>query len=182
MEQISLIPGSEMIAGLNIKTNLSSVFLPADRSANNTFVDHLISEGGEIFFHYLNGLGLAYKQNMMVLSSRHNFYYDPADLIGVSMLINMKRLNRMRHMDGFLSTISHTLLTGSLFTGCFSDHKNGAKNDQSGKLKRKSFNYSDSSFENETDRDEVTRILESFGFKVMDMTEIKGLTYFLCSI
>jgi hypothetical protein len=45
-------------------------------------------------------------------------------------------------------------------------------------MSKRRINYLDSKIEIETDKIDVSRLLESHGFKVIDMTEINGLTYF----
>ena len=44
---------------------------------------------------------------------------------------------------------------------------------------KKIINFLDSRVETEIDKRELSRLLESHGFKVIDMTEINGLTYFI---
>jgi uncharacterized protein Smg (DUF494 family) len=44
---------------------------------------------------------------------------------------------------------------------------------------KKFINFLDSRTEIEIDKKDISRLLESHGFKVIDMTEINGLTYFL---
>jgi hypothetical protein len=166
MENILLLPESEIIAGKKIRSKMTGVFFSHERESVSTFIDCLISEGGETFFHYLNSLGHAYKCNMMLLSSRHNYCYDYSDLRGASMVINLKRMNRVPHMMSFLNTISKAVTEGAFFSGCFSEHSTPG-----------------STFcsipSHEISRDEMVGHLESTGLIVFDMTEIKGLTYFI---
>ena len=67
--------------------NLSNMFSPdqntVERTTYNPVYTNLAAEGDENFFHYLNWLGLSNEPNLLVLSSRHHFYYDYDDLKGV---------------------------------------------------------------------------------------------------
>jgi hypothetical protein len=46
------------------------------------------------------------------------------------------------------------------------------------RLSRKFLNFLDSRFDIDIDSNDFSRLLESHGFKIIDMTEINGLTYF----
>jgi len=166
MENILLLPESDIIAGKKLRSRINGVFFSHERESVSTFIDCLISEGGETFFHYLNGLGHAYKCNMMLLSSRHNYCYDYSDLRGASTIINLKRMNRVPHMMSFLNTISKAVTEGACFAGCFSEYNTPGS-------AFCSFPY------HEISRDEMVGHLKSSGLTVFDMTEIKGLIYFI---
>jgi hypothetical protein len=45
-------------------------------------------------------------------------------------------------------------------------------------LYKKVINFLDSKIDVDIDRKDFSRLLESHGFKIIDMTEINGLTYF----
>jgi hypothetical protein len=179
MENILLLPETENLAGQKIRSRMTSVFHLRERELVNSFVDYLISEGGETFFHYLNGLGHAYKSNMMLISARHNYYYDFSDLKGVSTVINLKRLNRVSHLNSFLNTISRTIAPGTCFAGCFTDRTSQTTGNNSNHGKRMNGINANRVHEIEISSEEVMSLLESCQLTVYDMTEIKGLTYFL---
>lgn len=166
MENAFLLPETEFLADKNYLSKMKVVFVSREKDDENIFIDHLISEGGETFFHYLNGIGHAYKSNMMLLSSRRNYSYGMSELQGSAMVINLRRLNRVPHMKSFLNTISKAVVPGTCFAGCFSEYRSAGSSFNSNSLQ-------------EINREEMVSLLESIGFSLVDMTEIKGLTYFL---
>ena len=174
MEGALILNKSEIITDRKVWTNFNRIDLLSEESRNNLVVDHLIREGGDNFFFYINGLGLANESNMMILSSRHNYYYDYNDLIDVTILINLKRLNLIKHLNSFLNIVSEALPPKSNFIGCFSDYRSQKRNElPSGMYK----GFTTAAII-EIDKNDVSGLLESYRFKVMDMTEINGLTYF----
>ena len=144
-------------------------------------MENILSEGGDDFFQYLNWIGLSKEPNLMVLSSMHHYYYDHNDLKGIKTLINLRRLNQVRHIESFLHTLYRILPSGSYFIGCFK------KNDRNGsgtkfQMPARFFNNLAGIFDSRTERsmskNSVTKLLEEFGFKVNDFTDINGITYF----
>jgi hypothetical protein len=179
MEDILLLPKSGIITGRKIWINFNGSKLSSEIPGYNNNLDNLISAGGENFFIYLSGLGLAKEPTLMILSSRHNYYYNLDDLKGVSTLINLVKLNRMRHLDSFLITVSRVISRETNFIGCFSDKTIITQSSLYKKNCRHNNNYSYSDSYLQFDKLDITQILESSGFKICDMTEIKGLTYFM---
>jgi hypothetical protein len=179
MEDILVSNKSGITTDRKVATNFVTARPSSQISASNPILDHLISEGGENFFCYIKGLGLAYETNIMVLSSRHNYYYDNNDLKGVSVLINLKRLNLMKHLDSFLHTVCNSLSPKSNLIGCFSNYKIQKRIDLSSNSCKKFNNNSlNIRTEIELDRELVSGLLELNRFRIIDMSEIKGLIYF----
>lgn len=160
----------------NLMTNLSMT--NEVRAFENPVINDLIAEGGENFFNYLECHGLANEDNMLVLSSRHHYYYDPNELQSITTLINVKKLNLIRHLDSFLQSIVHVLKPESNFIGCFSDWKTQKDSGFSSRMFKGLINFLDAKTDVDFDRHEVSKLLESHGLKVIDMTEINGMTYF----
>jgi hypothetical protein len=181
MEDILFFPESEIISGKKSRSKMISVFLTREHETENPFIENLISEGGEIFFNYLCGLGHTFKPNMMLLSSRRNYYYDYTALNGVTTVINLKRLNCLAHLESFISIISGAVAQGTCFVACFADSKTKKINGISTINNSRRSNLTGPLTETEIDRKRIISLLESSGFKVYDMTEIKGLTYFLAT-
>jgi hypothetical protein len=144
----------------------------------NPVMNDLIAEGGESFLNYLECHGLASSDNTLVLSSKHHFYYDPNELESITTLINVKKLNLIKHLDAFLQSIVHVLSPESNFIGCFSDWKTQKDNGFSSRMYKGFINFLDAKIDVDFDRNEVSRLLESHGLKVIDMREINGTTYF----
>jgi len=179
MEDILLLRRSEIITDRTIRMNSNESGLSPEMAVYDTYIENLITEGGETFFNYLRGLGLENERNMMVLSSRHHYCYDYKDLQGVNILINMKILNKMRHLDSFIITVSRVISPETKFIGCFSDSSCSISNGLIQRNGKRINNYLDSVTDIKFDKNDITQLLQSHGFKVCDMTEIKGLTYFM---
>ncbi len=143
---------------------------------------NMIAEGGISFFSYLNGLGLSKEPNLMVLSSLHHYYYDESELRSVRTLVNIKKLNLVKRPDAFLNTLYRILPQDANFIGCFTDRKNlkgyGSPFFQPSRLLNKVINVLDSRTDHSMDRDDIIELLAVHGFKIIDMTEIEGVTYF----
>ena len=179
MEDILLLPRSGFIADRKIRRNFIGSNLAPEMAFHSTYIDNLIAGGGEHFFKYLRGLGLANEPNIMALSSRHHYYYDYNDLKGVNILINLKKLNRMRHLDSFLITISRVISPETRFIGCFSDRGTLRRKRLPQSNDRRINNFQNTFTDIEFDKNDVIGLFESHGLKVYDMTEIKKLTYFM---
>ena len=163
-------------------------------------VDTLIAEGGESFYNYVDLLGLSKDPDLIVLSSKHHYYYDAEELNNVKTVINMKELNQIKQIKDFLHSIYHILPQKSNFIGCFVDNTKidgyVLRNSSSTHHREKSFDdiengivsavpfinrlfcILDSKTNTYLSESSVTFMLEDFGFKVMNMTLINGFTYF----
>ena len=91
MENISTLNRTEIGSESNVMNYIGRSRTRKEESGKNPVINDLISEGGENFFDYLNWNGLAHENNMLVLSSRHHYYYDPTELKSVTTLINIKK-------------------------------------------------------------------------------------------
>jgi hypothetical protein len=172
--------------GRGIEENVRKNILRNNHSQKNpginTDMTNLISEGDENFLYYLQRQGLADDANLLVLSSKSHYYYDCEELKDVTTLINLKKLNLIKHLDEFLNTLCYGLSPKTNFIGCFSDSKSQRGQRMTSRLYKKILNFLDSRTEIEIDGQEISKLLESVGFKVKNMTEINGLTYFLTQI
>jgi len=145
---------------------------------------NMIAEDGGSFFSYLKKLGLSRENNLVVLSSRHHYFYDEDELKNVRTLINLRKLNLIKYLDEFLFTLVQVLPPDTKFIGCFSD-TNPSENNRASllnpiRLLKQKVNSLDFIGEKSMNRNKVSAILESYGFKITNMTEMNGLTYF-CS-
>jgi hypothetical protein len=181
---------------MNSKTNDNSV----DIIKNNPAFEILTAEGHETFANYIEWLGLAKDPNLVVLSSIHHFYYDVDEMKDVKTVVNLKELNQIKRLDRFLHSMSHTLPPKSNFIGCFIDNKkqngfalrensssfNSQRNSEAVEnnilskipLLNKIYSMMDARTNKYMSRRNVKFLLENHGFKVIDMTELDGLTYF----
>jgi len=135
------------------------------------------SEVDENFINYLSWNGLVREEKLLVLSSTLHYYYDYDELKDIKTVVNLKKLNLVKHLDDFLKTLYSGLSPETNFVGCFSDIKTENVSISS-RFYKKFLNFIDAKFNVEIDGRDFSRLLESNGFKVIDMTEINGLTYF----
>lgn len=178
MDDISILQDSDIITKKQVRTNFRETRLAPERNIFDPVKDKLISEGGENFFDYLDWNGLAEESNMLVLPSSNHYYYDNQELQGVTTLINLKKLNLIKHLDEFFHTIYSVLSPRTNFIGCFYDRKTNKSVSLASRLYKKIINFLDLKVDVEIDKKDISRLLESHGFSVIDMTEINGLTYF----
>jgi hypothetical protein len=151
------------------------------KSKINPALENFLQEGGDDFFKYLNWTGLIKETNIMVLSSLHHYYYDHNDLVGIKTLVNLKNLNNVKHLESFLHTLYRILPAGAYFVGCFKSNDNNRKavsNYQSVKFFNGLINIFDPVTERSLSKKAVTLLLEEHGFKVIDITDISGISYF----
>ena len=177
-------PGNEQVISESVmnhpdrekSTHGISGFFPA--------IVNMIAEDGGSFFNYLKDLGLSRDNNLVVLSSRHHYFYDEDELKNVRTLINLRKLNLIKYLDEFLFTLVQVLPPDTKFLGCFSDSNASGNNDGTLfhpiRLLKQKVNSLDFLGEKTMNKNKVSEILESYGFKIINMTEMNGLTYF-CS-
>jgi hypothetical protein len=186
----------------NERTNsfLRSNISRSNSSEQYSVSDILVGEGSESFNNYLKWLGLDKDPEKVVLSSMHHYYYDEEELKNVKIVINLKALNYVKEIKNFIYSISNILSDKSNLIGCFIDNKkqNGfaLRNDFSdnhskinadaiengiiSKIPFLNMLYSllDSRTNQYFSKLSVTILLEDYGFKVLDMKELNGLTFF----
>jgi hypothetical protein len=178
MEETLLLNKSVINTEKRVRTNLNKAKRVPGQSPVNSVIKNLVSEGGDTFFHYLACHGLSNDPNLLVLPATNHFYYDFSELNGVTSLINLKKLNLIKNLDTFLHSLFHGLSPKSNFIGCFSDWKTQKKNGLPSRMYKGFLNFIDSKTDMEFDKNDVSRLLESHGFKVIDITEINGVSYF----
>ena len=178
MEDISVLKKQRTAIDNKVRTNLNKPKISPETIKNNLFAEKPVSEVDENFLNYLNWHGLANESNLLVLSSKSHYYYDYDELKEVTTLINLKKLNLNKHLDDFLHTLYNGLSPRANFIGCFADIKTQKGVSITSRLYKRFLNFLDARIDVEIDSKEFSRLLESHGFKVIDMKEINGLTYF----
>jgi hypothetical protein len=188
---------------LNNQSYARSIFresFSVDLNVTNKVHEKLVAEACETFFKYLELLGLANEANLIVLPSTHHYYYDADEMKEVRAVVNMKHLNHIKDIKDFIHSIYHILSHQSFFIGTFIDRKNqnGLFSDSTankytieGKtdavengiesripLLNMMYNFMDSRTNRHLSKQAVSLMLGEAGFKVLDMTELNGLTYF----
>jgi hypothetical protein len=171
-----------------------------DMEKSNPVLRTLKNEEGENFANYIDQLGLAIDPNLVVLSSLHHYYYDAEEMTNVKTVVNLKELNQIKQLKDFLHSIYHILPSGCSLIGCFINNKKQSgfilnTNPTDTYYKRNSdaiengiassspflnmiFNVIDSKTNKYMSDRSVSMLLREHGFKVLDMTEYDGLTYF----
>jgi len=193
--------GQESNSNHNLRSIIHSGSKQISLNDNKTILDILADEGREDFKRYIECTGMVRNQNVVVLSSLHNYFYDEEEMMKVNTVINLKEINHIKNIKKFLHSIFHILPQRSNFIGCFVDHENSGNRDatdglsdyrkdknmqeiENGIASRFSFlnmvyNLMDSRTNKQLSKSSVELLLEGHGFKVRNMTEINGLTYFL---
>jgi hypothetical protein len=154
--------------------------LSGDKLTTSSVLDMMVSEGGIDFYNYLSWIGLSSEPDVMVLSSLQHYYYDHNDLKGIGMLVNMKQLNQVTHLESFLHTLFRLLPCKSHFIGCFCRTR-----EEIGKSFRQSpvrffqglLSGTGCGTGRPLTREGISKLLENNGFILNDLTEINGMTY-----
>jgi hypothetical protein len=141
----------------------------------------LLTEVGLNFFRFLRSIGMSDERNLVVLSSRDNYACHEYELKNARIIINLKKLNLIKHLDLFLNSLVRILPPNTSFIGYFSDEKtrNGFNPGCIQRFCKRIFNLLGSERNHLMNRDEVTELLEKNGFKTLNMKEMNGLTYFI---
>jgi hypothetical protein len=182
MERQTAIEKTEQMGSQSVNADTGESVILMDDYQNNPVFESLLAEGGENFYHYLNWLGLSKEQNLMILSSIHHYYYDFNDLKGVKILVNLKKLNQINHVDAFLNNVGRVLPDKARFIGCFLDNKIrggiAVPFYMSFRWLSSLINLFDSKSDRFMSRKDVIKLLEAHNFGILDITEISNITYF----
>jgi len=171
------VPYNVATAGLELDERR----LSGDKSTTSSVVDKMVSEGGKDFYNYLSWIGLSREPNIMVLSSLHHYYYDHNDLKGIGMLVNMKQLNQITHLESFLHTLFRLLPCKSHFVGCFCrtrEEIGKSFRQRPVKIFQGLLSGSRGGKGRTLTKESFYKLLENNGFILNDLTDINGMTYF----
>lgn len=170
-----ILEGKIDLMDINWKKNSEVMF------GNSTGIK-VIPESKEHFMQYLKRLNFGLESDMLVLPADHHYFYDERELKNVKTLVNLRKLNQMKHPGRFLYTLFNVLPHDANFIGCFSDDKkrkhNGGHYYKPSRLLNRFINFIDSRADQIMDKNEVSELLRTHGFKLINMTEIGGITYF----
>lgn len=200
MNNRTAVEKTDIMLNPRVRANLSLLNSPVDLSGTKKAIKNLIAEGGDSFYNYVDWLGLIDDPDLIVLSSVHHYYFNNDDLKDINTVINLKQLNLIKNIDIFFHSIFKIIPSKSNFIGCFLDNKTQynfainnilsqyhAKNNidpfENGITSRipflnKVYNLMDSKTNKYLTRSNVSSLLKEQSFKVLDMTELNGLTYF----
>jgi len=137
---------------------------------------------------------------MIVLSSLHHYFYDAEELNNVKTVINLKELNKIREIRNHLQSNLDSLPPKCNFVGYFVNNTKVGRyslrvsSTLSGTGKRSDdldnsiisrfpfinmlYGMLDSKTNTFMSETSVKSLLEDNGFKIIDMTEYNGLTFF----
>ena len=170
-------------------------------SAVLTPAEYLATGKYRLYFEYLDWLGLADETETLILSPDKHFYYDDEEVKHVKVLVNLKNLNHIRQVKEFLYTVNQAMENRSYLVGSFIDRKyqygffanslysgsdanegiDPVENGISSRIPLLNMLYDliDSRTNNRNmTRKSVKMMLEITGFKVLDISEINGISCF----
>jgi hypothetical protein len=173
---------------------------PVNLQVTGSILDTLVAEGGSAFLDYVSRLGLAREQDMVVLSFRQHFYFDAEEMKRARTLVNLTKLNKITGITEFIRSCYHIMPQKSNLLGCFIDNKEIGRYKLSNSTSAFSdwdyfddienaiyssvpfinrlYSFLDSRTNARMSKSSVSFLLQDYGFKVMDMTVLDGLTYF----
>lgn len=189
------------IDALSYHTGSASIHSrPVNLQDSGTKLDTLTTEGGSAFLEYINRLGLAREQDIIVLSFRQHFYFDAEEMKRARTLVNLTDLNKItRVTDFFRSCYMIMPQKGNLLGRFIDNNENGRYKLNSNSSAFTEGDYFDdienaifsripfinrlySILDSRTNawmsRSSVSILLQDYGFKVIDMTVVNGHTYF----
>jgi len=182
MENI-LVLKKTRISNDSVKSQFHEKLLIPELTRINPVLENIRNEAGDDFVQYLHWLELAKEPDLMALSSTHHYYYDSNDLKSIKTLINLKKLNNIKHLESFLRIVVRILPQKANFIGYFkSSNPNRSVFSlyQSLKFFNGIVNYIDSRTDRSLTKENVSRLLKEHKLKIVDITDINGMTYF-CS-
>ena len=178
MEDTALLEKVDLFGGRTQKKYYSGTIIPTRWNKNSPVIEELIAEGGNNFYRYLRWQNLANDPNILLLSSRHHYYYDHTELKWTNTLVILKKLNRIKYIESFLHALHLVLSPGANFIGYFSDSDTQNGTGLVSMMYKGFIDFLDSRTDRKFNSEGISRLLETNGFKVNDMTLINGLTYF----
>lgn len=152
--------------------------LSDDKPVFNEINFSLTVEGGQSFFQYLKSFDLSKEQSIIIIPPNQHYFYDENDFKSVRTLLNLKKLNLIKDIDSFLQNVANILSSDTNFIGCFSENKSYTKNSLISALTDRINRFLDSRTDHNLNKRSVSDLLEKHGFKIINMTEMHGLTFF----
>ena len=165
----------------------------------NPVYAEMVKEHSEDFYNYLDWLGLARSQDLIILASSHHYYFEVDDLRNVKSVVNLKNLNNIVRLKEFLQELYNVLPHKCYFIGRFTDsrrqnlfipsRKSTSWNDTNGTNQEAEtgrwnsflnvlYGVIDAKTNRYLTEKSVRQLLMETGLKIHDITEFNGLTYF----
>lgn len=142
----------------------------------------LTVEDGKNFFQYMKNFRLSKDPELLILPPNNHYYFDEKELRNVRTLINLKNLNLIKDLNSFLYTLVRMLPQNANFLGYFSYNKFSFTDSLLTGLSSRLNNLLDLKTDHNMDKKEITERFQRLGYKVVDMTEVNGLTFFYTKI
>lgn len=163
----------------NIYQTIINIEKKYEKNDPDEFSFGLQVEDGKNFFRYLRIFNLSKDPDLLILPPNNHYYFDEHELGHIKTLINLKNLNLIKDLDSFLFSLGRMLPSDANFLGYFSYNKLSLMSDSliSGLYSRFN-NFLDFRKDHNLDEKEITGRLKKYGFHIVDMTEMNGLTYF----
>ena len=136
---------------------------------------------GFSFFRYMRRTGLFGGPGLIILSSHEGANYGRTDLSRARTLISLRRLDLIKHLEMFVSSLVRLLPPETSFVGCFAYRRSSgldAQHPGNMPLYLSRIIHHRSAVREELNPDRVSVILGRCGLVVIDMKELNGLTYF----
>ncbi len=141
----------------------------------------LAGSGAVSLFRFLINSGLFSSPGVVIVSSHDRATYGSVDLRRATTLVTLRRLNMVKHLEMFLTTLSGILPAGTNFVGCFSAAKNGTaavkKHGREGVSAGRLSHPGRADFRSLNSR-VVSEMLERNGLRLISMAEMNGVTCF----
>jgi len=137
------------------------------------------------FYNYITHLNLVNDLNeFLVLPARRHFFYSEEEILKFRGIVNVSKLNYISKIDVFMRKINVLVKRDSYFFGCFINNKYFSY--PRFKETRHSFSkfiYAiklliDSKMKRLMSENDVKRMFETYEFEIVNMKEIRGVTYF----
>jgi hypothetical protein len=180
MEDILVLEKTKIFNDIVQSQSVGKLLIP-EPSRINPVMDNIRTEGGEDFYQYIQWLRLSKKPDLLALSSTHHYYYESNDLKRIKTLVNLKKLNNIKHLESFLHILVRILPQKANFIGTFKSYNQDVSAFsayQPSNLFDRLINYIDSRTDRSLTKKDVSRLLEEHNLKVVDITDINGMTYF----
>jgi hypothetical protein len=168
----------------------------------NSVFSEIKEEAGQEVYSYLEKFKLTESENILFLPMVRHYLYNSEELKKVDCIVNFKLLNSVPHIRYFLVTMNRLLPLEGQFVGCFLDYNKQKQRIM--KTKHSFLGYAflmsyvfvnriipripvmkqmqhvlNSGKVKCLAKDEAKSLLDKHGFKIVNMTEIDGLTYFI---
>jgi hypothetical protein len=137
------------------------------------------------FYNYIVRLNLVKDlSEILVLPSRKHFFYAEDEISQFKGIVNINKLNYISKLNEFMYVINILIKKDTYFFGCFVNNKYLSyprfkeTNHSLSKFIHSIKLLIDSKMKRLMSENDVKRIFEAHGFKVENMKEIRGVTYF----